>query len=89
VGEGGTLAYSTCSELVQEDEDVVDAFLASPAGAGFRIASALDAPVTKILPEAARELVRAMTDERGLVRTARSDAGCDGHFLALLERVHK
>lgn len=35
---GARLAYSTCSFLRQEDEDVVDAFLASPAGAGFRLA---------------------------------------------------
>lgn len=40
VADGGRLAYSTCSILRQEDEDVVDAFLASPEGAPFRLASA-------------------------------------------------
>ena len=40
VASGGRLAYSTCSILRQEDEDVVDAFLASPEGASFRLASA-------------------------------------------------
>lgn len=40
VAARGRLAYSTCSILRQEDEDVVDAFLASPEGASFRLASA-------------------------------------------------
>ena len=40
VADGGRLAYSTCSILRQEDEDVVDAFLACPEGAPFRLASA-------------------------------------------------
>ena len=40
VAAGGRLAYSTCSVFRQEDEDVVDAFLASPEGAPFRLASA-------------------------------------------------
>ena len=40
VAAGGRLAYSTCSVFRQEDEGVVDAFLASPEGAPFRLASA-------------------------------------------------
>lgn len=40
VTSGGRLAYSTCSIFRQEDEDVVDAFLASPEGSRFRLASA-------------------------------------------------
>ena len=40
VAAGGRLAYSTCSIFRQEDEDVVDAFLASPEGAHFRLVSA-------------------------------------------------
>lgn len=40
VADGGRLAYSTCSVLRQEDEDVVDTFLTSPEGARFRLASA-------------------------------------------------
>lgn len=39
VADGGRLAYSTCSIFRQEDEDVVDAFLASPEGSSFRLAS--------------------------------------------------
>ena len=40
VASGGRLAYSTCSIFRQEDEDVVDAFLASPEGSRFRLVSA-------------------------------------------------
>ncbi len=39
VGEGGTLVYATCSILVEEDEGVVEAFLASEAGHGFELIS--------------------------------------------------
>ena len=40
VADGGRLAYSTCSVFRQEDEDVVDAFLACPEGADFHLAFA-------------------------------------------------
>lgn len=40
VADGGRLAYSTCSIFRQEDEDVVDAFLACPEGTSFRLVSA-------------------------------------------------
>ena len=40
VAGGGRLAYSTCSFFRQEDEDVVDAFLACPEGTSFRLVSA-------------------------------------------------
>ena len=35
VAPGGHLVYATCSVLAEENERVVDAFLASPAGQGF------------------------------------------------------
>lgn len=37
VGEGGRLVYATCSVLAEENERVVEAFLASPAGAAFEL----------------------------------------------------
>ena len=39
VAPGGSLAYSTCSVLRAEDEDIVAAFLASGEGAGFTLVS--------------------------------------------------
>lgn len=38
VALGGRLVYSTCSLLPEEDEDVVAAFMAGPAGRGFSLA---------------------------------------------------
>ena len=40
VAAGGRLAYATCSVLSEENEAIVDAFLASPAGAGFELVRA-------------------------------------------------
>lgn len=40
VAPGGRLVYATCSVLAEEDERVVEAFLASPAGAGFELGCA-------------------------------------------------
>ena len=37
VAPGGRLVYATCSVLAEENRDVVEAFLASPAGAGFEL----------------------------------------------------
>lgn len=37
VAAGGRLAYATCSVLAEENEAVVDAFLASPAGTSFSL----------------------------------------------------
>ncbi len=37
VGEGGVLAYATCSILVEENERVVERFLASSRGEGFEL----------------------------------------------------
>ena len=41
VAPGGRLGYSTCSVLREEDEAVVEAFLAAPEGAGFSLARTL------------------------------------------------
>lgn len=40
VAAGGRLVYATCSVLAEENERVVEAFLASPAGAGFELVRA-------------------------------------------------
>ena len=37
VASGGRLVYATCSVLFEENERVVEAFLASPAGAAFKL----------------------------------------------------
>lgn len=45
VAPGGRLVYATCSVLAEEDERVVEAFLASATGAGFELVAASRTPV--------------------------------------------
>jgi 16S rRNA (cytosine967-C5)-methyltransferase len=40
VGEHGVITYATCSVLREEDEAVVESFLASPEGADFKLVPA-------------------------------------------------
>ena len=89
VGAGGTLAYATCSELREEDEGVVAAFLAGPEGAPFSLVNPRSTAAFVALPPQAKRLVTAMVGPDGMVRTSRVDAPelpLDGHFLALLVR---
>ncbi|WP_130811934.1 RsmB/NOP family class I SAM-dependent RNA methyltransferase [Olsenella sp. Marseille-P4559] len=87
VGAGGTLAYATCSELREEDESIVAAFLASPKGARFSLVSPRVTPAFAALPPEAQGLVATMIGDDGMLRTSRADSAdlpLDGHFLALL-----
>lgn len=89
VGAGGTLAYATCSELRQENEGVVSAFLAGQEGAAFSLVSPRSTAAFAALPPQAQRLVTAMIGPDGMVRTSRVDTPelpLDGHFLALLVR---
>lgn len=89
VGAGGTLAYATCSELRQENEGVVSAFLAGQEGAAFSLVSPRSTAAFAALPPQAQRLVTAMIGPDGMVRTSRVDTPelpLDGHFLVLLVR---
>lgn len=89
VGAGGTLAYATCSELRQENEGVVSAFLAGQEGAAFSLVSPRSTAAFAALPPQVQRLVTAMIGPDGMVRTSRVDTPelpLDGHFLALLVR---
>lgn len=89
VGAGGTLAYATCSELRQENEGVVSAFLAGQEGAAFSLVSPRSTAAFAALPPQAQRLVTAMIGPDGMVRTSRvhtPELPLDGHFLALLVR---
>ncbi len=90
VARGGTLVYSTCSELRQEDEGVVEAFLASEAGRCFSLADPLDAPVTGSLLPGQLSLARSMLTPEGYLRSSGANGPgsqlCDGHFMARLRR---
>lgn len=87
VAPGGSLVYATCSVLSCENEDVVDAFLASEEGSGFELAGVLDAPGVASLPDEGRALVSPWVDERGMFQSVPAADGPDGHFCARLVRV--
>lgn len=72
VAPGGILAYATCTVLVEENAEVVEAFLASEAGAGFE-------PIPYVREDLGVELP--------YFSVALEPGGSDAHFLALLRRV--
>lgn len=79
----GRLVYSTCSVLIEEDEDVVEDFLASYDGEGFKLVSVAG---LGIKGEAAALIERCRTSSGYLLTCPSADAG-DGHFCAVFERV--
>lgn len=85
VRPGGQLLYATCSVLRQENEEVVDAFLESSAGARFSVQPLSEAPLfeRRELADAKRYVVD-LEDRRGLFQTVPREDGFDGHFCARL-----
>jgi 16S rRNA (cytosine967-C5)-methyltransferase len=73
----GRLAYATCSTEPEENEGVVQEFLSSDAGSGFRL---LDPSPS--LPAEARHFV----GEDGCYRTFPERDGIDAYFAAILTR---
>ncbi len=74
--QGGALIYATCTTEPEENEDMIDAFLANRSGT-----FSIDDP-RPYLPEPARRLV----DDRRFFRTFPEGAGMDGFFGARLIR---
>lgn len=87
VDRGGELLYSTCSVLVREDAEVVEAFLASEAGRDFFREPVSSAPIFA-LPDfsEAGGLLREAESSSGSVLFAPCPKGFDGHFCARLVR---
>lgn len=88
VAAGGELIYATCSVFDEENKQVVDAFLASPEGAGFTVAPLSEAQILQ-LPEYdhAKSLVTLRQNARGLFQSVPVNADSyDGHFCARLVR---
>lgn len=81
VADGGTLLYSTCSVLKQENEDVIDTFLNTHEGSSFTLA-----PVYERSGLSAKEAsnLKDHCTPRGFLQTFPVEGGADGHFCARL-----
>jgi len=75
---GGFVVYSTCTLANAENDDVIEAFLASEGGRGFA-ADSLDGEV----PDQWRQWL----DGRGHFRSLPTPGGPDGHFAVRLRRT--
>jgi len=78
VAPNGRVVYGTCSSEPDENDGVVNAFLATTPG--FRLLDAGDANV---------ELPKAVFDGRGCLRTAPHLHGLEGFFGAVLQRTSR
>ena len=86
VRPGGRLVYVTCSFLMEENEDQIFRFLAETSG--FRMGDAAEAAVSSgRLTDAGARLVRRRRTSDGAIRLSPRSSGCDGFFIALLERA--
>lgn len=87
VAVGGQLVYATCSVLAEENERVVDAFLASEEGRDFELAPLSEAPIFRetLFRETGAYLHEA-ANERGMLQTIPALGRPDGHFAARLVR---
>ena len=86
VALGGSLVYSTCSPLVSEDESVVRAFLASPAGQGFSVVPVASAPGLSNAGATAARLVAESMSAEGFFVARQLPGSHDAHFCARLVR---
>ncbi|MEM9939209.1 MAG: RsmB/NOP family class I SAM-dependent RNA methyltransferase [Pseudomonadota bacterium] len=82
---GGRLLYATCSFLVEEDEDRVDAFLAGHSD--FTQEDAVQhAAESGLLTEEGIAVIKVGQGPSGSVRLTPKSAGADGFFFAMLRR---
>lgn len=85
VKPGGRMLYATCSFLIEEDEDRVDAFLA--ANEGWTQEDAAEHAVSSgLLTDEGAAAVRAGISPAGSVRLTPRSAGTDGFFFAVLRK---
>ena len=85
VKPGGRLVYATCSFLIEEDEDRVDAFLAAHPGWQEEDAAA-QAIASGLLTDEGAKIVRAGQRAGTSVRLTPRSAGTDGFFFAVLRK---
>lgn len=85
LASGGVMTYATCSVLAEENEGVVEAFLANEVGAQFEVVPVADMAAATGIVELVDE-VGELSGSQGYLRTYPRPDGCDGHFCACLRK---
>jgi 16S rRNA (cytosine967-C5)-methyltransferase len=85
VRASGRIVYVTCSLLREENEDRIAAFLAGHPEFGVQSAVAVIEASGLATPAALAGLAERASGE-GFLRLSPASAGCDGFFIAVLER---
>ena len=89
VAAHGTLVYATCSPLYEEDEAVVEAFLATEEGSSFEPEDITESAAFELLSEMGKQVVQKSQTKTGYAHFGYHPdiLDADQHFLAKLRRI--
>ena len=89
VAAHGTLVYATCSPLYEEDEAVVEAFLATEEGSSFEPEDITKSAAFELLSDAGKRVVQKAQTKTGYAHFGYHPdiLDADQHFLAKLRRI--
>lgn len=89
VAAHGTLVYATCSPLYEEDEAVVEAFLATEEGSSFEPEDITKSAAFELLSDAGKQVVQKAQTKTGYAHFGYQPdiLDADQHFLAKLRRI--
>ena len=89
VAAHGTLVYATCSPLYEEDEAVVEAFLATKEGSSFEPEDITKSAAFELLSDAGKRVVQKAQTKTGYAHFGYHPdvLDADQHFLAKLRRI--
>ena len=89
VAAHGTLVYATCSPLYEEDEAVVEAFLATEEGSSFEPEDITESTAFELLSDAGKQVVQKAQTKTGYAHFGYQPdiLDADQHFLAKLRGI--
>lgn len=89
VAAHGTLVYATCSPLYEEDEAVVEAFLATEEGSSFEPEDITESAAFELLSDVGKQVVQKSQTKTGYAHFGYHPdiLDADQHFLAKLRRI--
>ena len=89
VAAHGTLVYATCSPLYEEDEAVVEAFLATEEGSSFEPEDITESAAFELLSDVGKQVVQKSQTKTGYAHFGYQPdiLDADQHFLAKLRRI--